>query len=54
MDDEIDLYETRDGSVAYADYTVYVDVGEAQDKFVAFIESLGDAVEYDYHDRSWK
>lgn len=49
-----DLYTTRDGSAAYVEYTVYVDVGDAEDKFREFIESLGNAAEIDWRERAWK
>jgi hypothetical protein len=49
-----DLYETRNGKKAYATYTVYVDVGDAEDKFLEFVRSLGDACEESWKDREWK
>ena len=53
-DGEPDLYETRDPTLAYATYTVFVDVGDAEDTFLEVCRSLGDAVETDWKDREWK
>lgn len=53
-DDEVDIYECRDGSSICAEYTVYVDVGEMEDKFKAFVDSSGYAIEATWIDRHWK
>jgi hypothetical protein len=34
----------------YSEYTVYVDEGEAEDKFREFMSSLGDAAEISWKD----
>ncbi len=40
----------REHPVSYAEYTIYVDTGEAEDRFRAFCQSLGDAIEISWKD----
>lgn len=48
------LYSDDRASDATTEYTVHVDCGETERKFLAFLDSLGTAVDYEWRDRHWK
>ena len=50
---EPDLYGDPGPEGAYSEYTVYVDCGDAETRFKAFIETLGSAVETSWKDWHW-